>query len=124
LSLLHDTVWSQFDWLNRAEVHQRQLLVGCTVPWPLGTCGTQGAVVEELRTRMPHQAVSLQVKISLDVERFHKDLIVGVTQQNIISDITYDINMISYHMKHLYLRILSQIAVACQVDSVSLSGSW
>jgi hypothetical protein len=35
---------------------------------PLGACRTQGAVEEELRARIPHQA-PLQVKIGLDVER-------------------------------------------------------
>ncbi len=67
-SLLHDTVQSQSDGLKRAEVHEGHLLVGSTVPGLLGTCGTQGTVEKELRTRIPHQAVPLQVKIGLDVE--------------------------------------------------------
>jgi hypothetical protein len=38
------------------------------LPGPLGACGTQGTVEEKLRTRIPHQAVPLQVKIGRDVE--------------------------------------------------------
>jgi hypothetical protein len=49
----------------------------CVPPVPLGACQTQGAVEEEL----PHQAVPLQVKIGLDVERFHRVRIVGVGLQ-------------------------------------------
>ncbi len=67
-SLLHDAVWSQIDELKRVEVHEGNLLVVCTVPWPLGACGTQCTVEEELRTRILHQVVPLQVKISCDVE--------------------------------------------------------
>jgi hypothetical protein len=44
----------------------------------LEACRTQGAVEEELRARIPHQAVPRQVKIGLDVERFHWIRIVGV----------------------------------------------
>ena len=53
-SLLHDTVWSQSDGLERAEVHEGYLLVGSTVRELLGACGTQGTVEEELRTCIPH----------------------------------------------------------------------
>jgi hypothetical protein len=70
-SQLHDTVWSQIDGLKRAEVHQGHLIegiVGITVPSLLGACGTQGTVEKELRMHIPHEAVPLQVKISLYVE--------------------------------------------------------
>ena len=55
-SLLHDTVWSQSDGLERAEVHEGYLLVGSTVQELLGACGTlaQGTVEEEVRTCIPH----------------------------------------------------------------------
>jgi hypothetical protein len=43
----------------------------------LGACGTQGAVEEELRAGIPHQAVPLQVKIGLDIEGFHRVRVVG-----------------------------------------------
>jgi hypothetical protein len=76
LSSLHDTVWHQLNGLKRAEIHQRRLLVSTSVP--LGACRTQGAVEEELRERIPHQTVPLQVEIGLDVERFHRVRIVGV----------------------------------------------
>jgi hypothetical protein len=76
---LHDTVRRQLNGLKRAEIHQGYLLVCSSVP--LGACRTQGAVEEELRARIPHQAVPLQVKIGLDVERFHRVRIVGVGRQ-------------------------------------------
>ena len=44
---------------------------------PLGACGAQGTVEKELRARIPHQAVPLQVKIGLDIEGFHRVRIVG-----------------------------------------------
>ncbi len=74
-SSLHDTVLRQLNGLKRAEIHQGYLLVHSSVP--LGACGTQGAVEEELRARIPHQAVPLQAKIGLDIERFHRVRIVG-----------------------------------------------
>ena len=76
---LHDTVRRQLNGLKRAEIHQGYLLVHSSVP--LGACRTQGAVEEELRARIPHQAVPLQGKIGLDVERFHRVWIVGVGRQ-------------------------------------------
>jgi hypothetical protein len=62
-SLLHDTVWRQLNVLKRAEIHQGCLLVCSSVP--LGACRTQGAVEEELRARIQHKTVPLQVEIGL-----------------------------------------------------------
>ena len=76
---LHDTVRRQLNGLKRAEIHQGYLLVCSSVP--LGACRTQGAVEEELRVRIPHQAVPRQVKIGLDVELFHWIRIVGVGRE-------------------------------------------
>ena len=76
---LHDTVRRQLNGLKRAEIHQGYLLVCSSVP--PGACRTQGAVEEELRARIPHQAVPLQAKIGLDVERLHLVRIVGVGRQ-------------------------------------------
>ncbi len=42
-------------------------------------CRKQGAVKEELRARIPHQAVP--VEIGLEVERFHRIRIVGVGRE-------------------------------------------
>ncbi len=58
--------------LKRAEIHQGHLLVRGTVHRRLEACQTQGAVEEELRARIPHQAVPRQVEIGLEVERFHR----------------------------------------------------
>ena len=69
-SSLHDDVWGQVNGLKRAEVHRR-----------LEACRTQGAVEEELRARIPHQAVPRQVEIGLDVELFHWIRIVGVGRE-------------------------------------------
>jgi hypothetical protein len=67
-SLLHDSVWCQIDGLKCAEVHEGHFVVGSAEPGPLGVCGTQGTVEEELRTRIPHKTAPVQVKIGLDVE--------------------------------------------------------
>ena len=51
----------------------------------LVACRSQGAVEEELRARIPHQAGPRQVEIGLDevdVERFHWIRIVGVGREN------------------------------------------
>jgi hypothetical protein len=56
---------------------QGHLLVPTTVHGCLKACQTQGAVEEELRARIPHQAVPRQVEIGLDVELFHWIRIVG-----------------------------------------------
>ncbi len=78
-SSLHDTVRRQLNGLKRAEIHQGYLLVHSS--FPLGACRAQGAFEEELRARIPHQAVPLQAKIGLDVERLHLVRIVGVGRQ-------------------------------------------
>jgi hypothetical protein len=57
--------------LKRAEIHQGYLLVRTTVHSRLEASRTQGAVKQELRARIPHQAVPRQVKFGLDVEQFH-----------------------------------------------------
>jgi hypothetical protein len=71
-------VQSQIDGLKRAKVHEGHLLVRSTVQCPLGTCGTQGTVEDVLKTRIPHQAVPLQVKFGFDVQWFHRVWVVGV----------------------------------------------
>jgi hypothetical protein len=47
----------------------------------LEACRTQDAVEEELRARIPHQAVPHQVEIGLDIERFYRIRIVGVGRE-------------------------------------------
>ena len=80
-SSLHDAVWGQVNGLKRAEINQGHLLVRTTVHRRLEACRTQGAVEEELRARIPHQAVPRQVEIGLDVELFHWIRIVGVGRE-------------------------------------------
>ena len=61
-----DAVWRPVNGLKRAEINQGHLLVLTTVHSRLEACWTQGAVEEELRARIPHQAVPRQVEIGLD----------------------------------------------------------
>ncbi len=67
------------DGLKLAEIHQGHHLVRAT--FHLSSCWTQCTVEEELRARIPHQTVPLQVEVGLDVEGFHRVLIVGVRRQ-------------------------------------------
>jgi hypothetical protein len=80
-SSLHDAVWGQVNGLKRAEIHHGQLLLRTTVHRCLEAYRTQGAVEEELRARIPHQAATRQVEIGFDVELFHQIRIVGVWRE-------------------------------------------
>ncbi len=73
-SSLHDTARGQIDRLKRAETHQGHLFVLTVVP--LGACQAQRTVEEELRASIPYQAIPLNVKVCLDVERFYRVWIV------------------------------------------------
>jgi hypothetical protein len=84
--------------LKRAEIDQGHLLVLSTVHSRLEACQTQGAVEleEELRARIPHQAVPRQVKIGLEVKLFHWIRILGVGREYddavlLTQDTAYDI---------------------------------
>jgi hypothetical protein len=70
-----------------------------SLPGPLGACGTQGTVEEELGTRIPHQAIPLQGKsvvILNDSTGFRllgkgtSNTTLSCAQQDIIFDIIYD----------------------------------
>ncbi len=93
-SSLHDAVQGQVNGLKRAEIYQGHLLVRTTVHSCLESCWTKGAVEEELRARIPHQAV----KIGLDVEQFHWIRIVGVGRE--YDDATCSRQEITYDIIH------------------------
>ncbi len=74
------TAGGQIDRLKRAEIHQGHLFVRTAVP--LGACQAQCTVEEKLRARIPYQAIPLNVKVCLDVERLYLVWIVRVGCKN------------------------------------------